>query len=268
MNELQCRGKWHKEQANIKPGTLVILKETNLPLKAKVTGCIPGNDGVVRVVYLRTSSGPAKRTISEICPLPQGHREIDIEHTGNNQSVSPSDIKLHAKRTPKTIDRLNYPGTIKKTKRETKDQIKNEGSRDTSGLFLFMCVACELTPATVSGESYKLSAFKDNEAIYFENIGEGDVITSSWTIISYFNLKVYWSEYKNLNQILLNLNSSCADSLSDDYCQSIIRQFDYQWEQIRENNSVNHHNIHHYGLGYFTLVILLLLIGLILYKKC
>lgn len=75
ISTLQQRTKWKIESCNLlKPGTLVILKEDNLPpLKWKlgrVQKLFPGADGLIRVVSVKTQHGEVRRTIQKLCVLP------------------------------------------------------------------------------------------------------------------------------------------------------------------------------------------------------
>ncbi|XP_075160828.1 uncharacterized protein LOC142233707 [Haematobia irritans] len=74
--DLQQKSKWYKTYPNIKEGTLVIVHEDNTPpqhwLLARVTKAIPGRDGKVRVVDLRTIKGIFRRSVQRVAPLPIG----------------------------------------------------------------------------------------------------------------------------------------------------------------------------------------------------
>lgn len=56
------------------PGTLVLLKEDNLPLLqwalGRVISVFPGDDNIVRVVNVQTVNGQFKRSVRNVCPLP------------------------------------------------------------------------------------------------------------------------------------------------------------------------------------------------------
>ncbi|CAG7820182.1 unnamed protein product [Allacma fusca] len=71
---LQKRTKWSSTSANVKEGTLVLLKDERLPpMKWKlgrITATHPGKDELVRVVSVKTADGEFKRPIVKICPLP------------------------------------------------------------------------------------------------------------------------------------------------------------------------------------------------------
>lgn len=75
LSLLQQRTRWRTAGDHvIKPGALVLLKEDNLqPLMwkmARITDVHPGDDGVVRVVTVKTRTGLTKRAIRYICLLP------------------------------------------------------------------------------------------------------------------------------------------------------------------------------------------------------
>lgn len=74
ISELQQRTKWKQQQKNVKVGTVVLIKEDNLPPSSWKLGLIiglhPGHDGIVRVVSVRTERGVTRRALPKICPLP------------------------------------------------------------------------------------------------------------------------------------------------------------------------------------------------------
>jgi transposase InsO family protein len=78
LSSLQGKGKWLQSPTQIKIGTLAVLKEDNSPPLSwrlvRVTAIHPGQDGVVRVVTLRTSGGTElTRPVVKICPLPDSN---------------------------------------------------------------------------------------------------------------------------------------------------------------------------------------------------
>lgn len=72
--ELQQRSKWLTEQANIKEGQIVVVHDDNLPpqrwMLASIVRVIPGRDGRVRVVDLKTQNTVLRRAIHRVAPLP------------------------------------------------------------------------------------------------------------------------------------------------------------------------------------------------------
>ncbi|XP_055916090.1 uncharacterized protein LOC129948955 [Eupeodes corollae] len=73
LTSLQQRPKWHKTK-NFEVGDLVVVKEQNLPPSKWALGRIeilhPGDDGLVRVVSLRTKNGIFQRPITKLAILP------------------------------------------------------------------------------------------------------------------------------------------------------------------------------------------------------
>lgn len=74
ISELQSKVKWRQSSNNIKVGTLVMVHEDNSPPMnwklGRILKAIPGADGKVRVVLIKTQSQTIKRAINKICPLP------------------------------------------------------------------------------------------------------------------------------------------------------------------------------------------------------
>lgn len=70
---MQTRNKWKTRQADLKPNTLVLIKDDHLPpLKwhlGRIVSTVPGSDDVSRVADIRTESGIIRRAFSKICPL-------------------------------------------------------------------------------------------------------------------------------------------------------------------------------------------------------
>lgn len=76
VSELQLRTKWRTGESTLRMGSLVLIKDDNLPpLKwrlGRITAIFPGTDGIVRVAEVKTSTGSCRRAFSKICPLPEG----------------------------------------------------------------------------------------------------------------------------------------------------------------------------------------------------
>lgn len=77
LNTLRQRRKWRQGTKNIESGDVVVLIDKNLPpnswLLARVINTHPGDDGLVRVVTIKTKNSTLKRAINKICPLPIHH---------------------------------------------------------------------------------------------------------------------------------------------------------------------------------------------------
>lgn len=73
LHTLQQRFKWHQNSQNIKVGDLILIHDTSTPLTwplARVIKLHPGEDGVVRVVDIKTQNGTLTRPVVKVFPLP------------------------------------------------------------------------------------------------------------------------------------------------------------------------------------------------------
>ncbi|GFT32280.1 integrase catalytic domain-containing protein [Trichonephila clavipes] len=69
LNNLQQRNKWQFHKDNVKLNTMVLIKDDNLPVNkwslGRITKLVPGTDGKVRVVEIKTNKGNVKRSIGK-----------------------------------------------------------------------------------------------------------------------------------------------------------------------------------------------------------
>lgn len=83
LPQLQQRLKWKEVHNNVKTGTLVLIKDDNLPsLKwslGRISEVHVGEDNKVRVVTLKTANGYLKRAVMSICPLPADINQPPID---------------------------------------------------------------------------------------------------------------------------------------------------------------------------------------------
>ncbi|XP_046400866.1 uncharacterized protein LOC124167111 [Ischnura elegans] len=74
LHTLQQRSKWTRRRQNLKVGDLVAVHSPKTPplqwCLARITKAIPGDDGIVRVVQLRTPKGTLTRPATRVFPLP------------------------------------------------------------------------------------------------------------------------------------------------------------------------------------------------------
>lgn len=74
LNQLQQRTKWAKEDTNVTPGDLVLIKEDNMPPLCwplgRVQAVHPGDNGVVHVVTVKTAKRVFKRATNRLSLLP------------------------------------------------------------------------------------------------------------------------------------------------------------------------------------------------------
>ena len=83
---LQRRDKWTKDESCLNINDLVLLAEDNtLPLQwvlGRVTNLIPGSDGIVRVVDVKTSRGVLRRPVVKLRVLMNSEVDTDASRWG------------------------------------------------------------------------------------------------------------------------------------------------------------------------------------------
>ncbi|XP_029053897.2 uncharacterized protein LOC114881319 [Osmia bicornis bicornis] len=92
LNELTQRNKWSKGSHSIKEGTLVLLREDNIPpmqwALGRVTKVQPGSDGIVRVATIKTATNILDRSTKRLVPLPYNPTEEDLNHVDPTSMVA------------------------------------------------------------------------------------------------------------------------------------------------------------------------------------
>lgn len=79
LNEQLQRKKWTKDGENLKPGTIVLVKNKSIPCLQWPLGRIievhPGSDGVVRIATVKTMHGEYQRPVNLLSPLPLAQQQ-------------------------------------------------------------------------------------------------------------------------------------------------------------------------------------------------
>ena len=88
LHQLTTRSKWQSTSSHcIKLGTMVVVKEDNLPplhwKLGRIIATHPGPDGIIRVATVKTDMGEYKRCIKRLCPLP-------MESSSETNAATPS----------------------------------------------------------------------------------------------------------------------------------------------------------------------------------
>nr|XP_033200342.1 uncharacterized protein LOC117162619 [Bombus vancouverensis nearcticus]XP_033204634.1 uncharacterized protein LOC117165325 [Bombus vancouverensis nearcticus] len=91
LNELHIRNKWSKGSHDIREGTIVLLREDNVPPMQWPLGRIiktqPGADGIIRTAIVRTATSTLERSIKRMVPLPSRTTPDDSEHIHGYKKV-------------------------------------------------------------------------------------------------------------------------------------------------------------------------------------
>ncbi|XP_043587663.1 uncharacterized protein LOC122569980 [Bombus pyrosoma] len=89
LNELNIRNKWSKGSHGIREGTIVILREDNVPPMQWPLGRVikvqPGADGIIRTATVRTATSTLDRSIKRMVPLPSRSTPEDTDAIINSE---------------------------------------------------------------------------------------------------------------------------------------------------------------------------------------
>lgn len=204
LNELQYRNKWREQCNNIKPGAVVIIKEDNSPVLqwplGRIINIYKGEDNVVRVVDVKTSTGIFKRPIHRLAPLP-----VDETTTTTQPSNTSTEVPRKKQRTSLT----NFTTVLL--------------------IILFMMpLAC--ATGIINTE------FNSNLGIHFEGIGSVKLSKADWQIIVYYDLKPYWEEVQSFSTGTLALHHLCQELKQGSLCENVLTAINHTEEEFRLNS--------------------------------
>lgn len=182
LNSLQQRAKWKSDtKLKIEIGDLVYLKEDNIPPTKWVLGRIfathPGTDNHVRVVTVKTNGKLLKRPITKLCILPVNNREGDQQTQEQTKPQSNVQV-LHS-----SINKNeNVSRPCQKTSLRTKWKFWQ---------IFFLMFTISRSMSTKGEEIYKQTTFEFQSGLYFEGIGNVNMVETYWQILAFIDLKEY-----------------------------------------------------------------------------
>ncbi|XP_068972383.1 uncharacterized protein [Bombus flavifrons] len=91
LNELSIRNKWNKGNHDIREGTIVILREDNVPPMhwplGRVVKIHPRADGIIRTATVQTSSSLLDRGVKRLVPLPCQSARVESGQSPTSKEV-------------------------------------------------------------------------------------------------------------------------------------------------------------------------------------
>lgn len=195
LSRLQQRSKWRKGNDNVKVGDVVLVKDENFPPTrwplARITQVHPGEDGVVRVVSLRSKGNTiSKRPVVKLCPLP-------IEEENNNvNKLADSMIKSNLTHTKNV---------------ETANQKQRTKRKETKLGYILMHLLVILNCVTQGHAEYVIK--RPQPGLYVEQAGQVKISrgTLKVEIVSTLNIS---DEYRKVDEIVHKMEMSCRISAS------------------------------------------------------
>jgi Family of unknown function (DUF5641) len=193
LAELQCRKKWYKEMENIELGTMVILKENNLPSlhwkMGRIVEVFQDSHGMIRVVMVKTENGLLRRAIHELAPLPVKSDLISVLNDTNVKSKkwASKNCRPTSQKTQQSKNKANSKqrnAIVKKSKTATKQKTLANLESDTiveksrsgriikqpqryNGLIVTMVLLFMFFNSSF-GSQCEFKSVNNNQGLYFE----------------------------------------------------------------------------------------------------
>lgn len=215
LNELQMRTKWAGAGDAPVVNDLVLIKDENLPPTQWSTGRIvatfPGEDGLTRVVRVKTKDGEYKRPITKICALPEKYENIPMY----------DDKEEHIKSNfGRVASRKNSFGIL-----------------PVITALLVMCA--NITSQSPITKPYSISKFDTSPGIYFEKTHDVYMTHSNWNMLAYLDLRTLHDKFRSLETNLAAAKEFCFRRASHSGgCRNIISHLKMKLEHINEKNSL------------------------------
>lgn len=199
---------------------MVIIKEDNIPSLrwplGRITNVVIGDDGLVRVADVRTSTGIFRRAIHRLAPLPVPTQDDSSDGSSN---LPQSFRNSNDDPVPKKKIKLSPMNTL---------------------------LVCLLLIGTAFGQNTKTNAidiqnFETNPGLYFEDIGQAKLITDEWNLFIYFNMTSYWQEFQGIQKSINQLRARCEAQLilnPNNLCKPIIDHLELRLQESENLNEI------------------------------
>lgn len=242
---LQQRKKWTTESPNLKVGQLVLIMDDNQApanwLLGRIIQTHPGSDGMVRVATIKTKNSTLKRPINKVSPLP-----IEIADDKMNEMVKMQleTVQDNSSKIVGCFVQMETGAKPQKRKHEPKDIITSTKRRQPTLFSTIMMMLVFLTgtwAAPQYPDSIQISEFNKSAGIYYENIGNLNLIADEWKIIVFLELRTYWSHLYALNRHITNIEQRCeqhAFTTNRGLCTDLAKQFKRQLRNIENKNLI------------------------------
>lgn len=223
LTTLSARSKWKDAKSNIEIGDLVVIHEENIPPGRWAMGRVierhPGNDGLIRVVTLKTLNGIIKRPIVKLSVLPVNNNPQSVIHTTTPSLSQTSSEEEEEPR--KEIKR----GKRNKSKKSTFAAL-------ATALLFFMTL---LLPANAIYHIKELSSY---QTLYFDPITNAQLIRDKWNLVLYYNMEPYWEAIKSYSKISSYLDKQCTTIDNHSHCHIINLQLHNEFEELKYYNEL------------------------------
>lgn len=226
LNELQYKNKWNHKSANIKDGTMVLIKEDNLPVQqwplGRIIDTYTGDDGFIRVADVKTSSGILKRAIHRLAPLP-----INTESPGNTSSYD----------SEEAIENISVSTTANQADEDTNRPTSKKRRTSVASYITTAMIVILLLPLVYAGK-IKVTRFRPHLGIHFEDISTLNIASSQWNFLVYYDLEPLRAELSALSNGTRMAQQLCEEMQQKMGCDETIHNFQVTMQSLRFDDTL------------------------------
>ncbi|XP_073964611.1 uncharacterized protein [Choristoneura fumiferana] len=206
LTTLTSRCKWKQARENVRINDVVLIHDDNMPpgkwLMGRIVELHPGQDGLVRVVTLKTKSGYLRRPVTKISILTEGKQQDEA-----NQS-------------------------------ENKQQEKSSARNRYSLTSMFTAILFFMTLISSSNGMISTTEFRENQGLYFDKVSNMQLIRSEWKLVVFYELKPYWQGIEALQQYISTLDRTWTDAQLQSQFSAVLLQLRHGVTELEYYNQL------------------------------
>uniref|UniRef100_A0A2A4JSD5 Envelope fusion protein n=1 Tax=Heliothis virescens TaxID=7102 RepID=A0A2A4JSD5_HELVI len=136
-----------------------------------------------------------------------------------------------------TIDKKPNQEIKQDNERKTRSKSNSKLISVVMSLIFFMSLI------TSSQAAFKISALPNNNSLYFETVGNMQVIRDKWNLIVYYDMSPYWEGNTAAKKFLDYLQRLCVSLNDTSKCDMITLQLNHDYKEIQHYNQlmINQH---------------------------
>lgn len=219
LNQLQTRSNWRDQKKQPKLDDLVLIRDENLPptkwQMGRIVSLHSGEDGLTRVVTLKTKNGLLKRPITKICPMPFCENDDPEETIKINANVSNI---VHRSNTPRRRKSLSVLPLLT--------------------AILSLCITMS-HQSPIKPQPYEISYFNTSPGIYFEKISDMFISDAHWNVMAFVSYHELREEFKTIQYSLSTAKATCyGNTTVNSGCKLMISHLEHRINTLGDKNSL------------------------------
>ncbi|KAH9634758.1 hypothetical protein HF086_013618 [Spodoptera exigua] len=84
-------------------------------------------------------------------------------------------------------------------------------------------------------QHFKITPLTENQPVYFDPVGNMQLIHDEWKLLVYYNLTTFWQSTTRVEEFVNHLGQLC-DTMPNEPCHSTLQQLKFEMNQLKEFN--------------------------------